>query len=389
MATFPTLYDLLHLPATATAEQIEDAYQEWVLGDASDDDPEAVRQAFELLRNADRRRQYDEQMRIATAALTFIDAANAVMDTNPVEAVRLARRAVEIAPEQATPRYTLTNALLAVNDVAGAEAELRGLITTSPDEAFARFMLARFLLNQERRPDAEAELLKVLERAPEHRGALMLLALISRDSGRYELAIELLERAILADGVEDWHDTDALMDLLIVHALRDNLSDFRSAVERIQAAAPPEPDTTNDLAQRLLTLAVEFFKARAFDFSRETWRAIRPNWVNDPLLEDQYDQIGSPIVHAAEAAAMAVDSRITAPLKHYAAIRYVPNEQATDDTRRSIIHALQHEALDHPDAATELYDYVEETYPAFTEDNEEFLDALRRLVAESLPPDEE
>lgn len=401
MATFPTLYDLLNLPPTATAAEIDDAYEEWVLGDDAQDDPEAspsmagrdpetVREAFELLRDPGRRRQYDDQRRIAAEALPLLDAAKAALETDPAEAVRLARRAVEIAPDQAAPRFVLTNALLALNDSAAAETELRGLVATLPDEAFARFMLARFLLQQERPADAEAELVKVLERDPEHNDALMLLALVSRDSGRYDLAAELLERSVMADGIEDWRDADALLGLLIVHALRDDPGEFRSVLERVGAAVPPGTDAADDAAHRLLALAVEFFNAGSFDYALDVSRALRPDWVADPVLEDQIAQIVPALARVGEAAAMSLDDRVTPPLRRFAAIRYLPGGEEIDDAaRQAVLDGLQHEAAGHPDQATVLYDYVEQAYPAFAQDNAELLETLRYLVAESLPPEED
>ena len=102
----------------------------------------------------------------------------------PDEALAAARRAVQLAPDEAQPHLTLAELLRAQKKYAEAEAELERVIALNPDAEEAYLTLARYQVEQKAFDRARAVLLRLAERQPAQRpGAVPARAPGDRDRG--------------------------------------------------------------------------------------------------------------------------------------------------------------------------------------------------------------
>jgi tetratricopeptide (TPR) repeat protein len=112
------------------------------------------------------------------------------------EAVHAYRRAIELGPEQFTPRYNLANLLRDRGDTVGAIASYGRAIALNPDFADARINLGLLLLQQDRIEEALPHFSRAVEGSPRSHHAHNNLGIALRRAGRVEEAIASLRRAI-------------------------------------------------------------------------------------------------------------------------------------------------------------------------------------------------
>ena len=129
--------------------------------------------------------------------LAWMHAGNAEPD--PVQAVRLLRRAVELAPESCAASYLLGVRLLAVGDEAGT-GELRRCALLAPALGAAQALLGERALAAGDETVGRRLLLEALDENPWLVTSAAVLAQADLAAGRPEAALGPLQRALAADG---------------------------------------------------------------------------------------------------------------------------------------------------------------------------------------------
>ncbi len=106
---------------------------------------------------------------------------------------------IEVSPETVAPAWQLiwekARHMGRSGDVEGAIALYQNLLKQRPGLSEARFELSGLFLRAGRKQSAMIELEKVLEARPQHLRALLSMAELLKDSGRYRRAVDLYKRA--------------------------------------------------------------------------------------------------------------------------------------------------------------------------------------------------
>ena len=124
--------------------------------------------------------------------------------TDPTERARALREAARIAPDDATLRRMLAEALLAAGEPANAEAEFRAALRLEPGDEGARLGLARTFQRQGKLSAALVVLEDALRGGAAGREARLLHARLLLEAGETERAREEYRALVAADpGAED------------------------------------------------------------------------------------------------------------------------------------------------------------------------------------------
>ena len=146
-----------------------------------------------------------------------------------------ARRAVELAPDNADYHHTLARILGQTEQSEDAEGEARRAVELAPDNADYHHTLARILGQWGRLEDAEGEARRAVELAPENADYHDTLARILGQTEQFELAVAEARRAVeLAPENADYHDT-------LAHILRQT-GQLDEAEEVTRRAAEAEAE---------------------------------------------------------------------------------------------------------------------------------------------------
>ena len=233
-----------------------------------------------------------------------------LLDKDPAAAVEPLRKAAELLPDQARPRFllgwalertnhlseaikeyeqaekldarnfdihfSLARALLASNRVSEAEAEFRSALAIKPDSSPAHLGLAESLIAQQKTEPAAEELSKYLSQHPEDSGSRVQLASVFFDAGKMDEALAQLDQAAAAGP-----ETLAALKLRAEIAMRQKkYPDAAAALQKALTLAPHDVDLHARLGHVLL-------ESRDYQGAlRELTEALRVNPQDSEVLRD-------------------------------------------------------------------------------------------------------
>lgn len=212
-----SLYDILGVSRRAETEDIQKAYYRMVRRYRPNEHPDIFRklnEAREVLSDYRRRGAYDQERASGAQVRALADQAALLADKDPQKALALLKNAVALAPDMARPRVLLAHTLMRLREYELAERQYRWLLKEAPTDETLHCRLARCLWLLERDHEALQETRRALELNPAFHEALLLQACLHRQSGEQAAVNATLEQAIANDGVEDFADFPALLQLL-------------------------------------------------------------------------------------------------------------------------------------------------------------------------------
>jgi len=263
-----TLYDILDVSRHASGEEIRRAWFRKVRSIRPDADPEGfqrLNRAREVLADPRARGAYDQEGAHGARIRALADQAALLIDTDPQKALTLLKNAVAIAPDLPRPRALLAHALLRLREFGLAEKQIRWLIQIEPRDEVLHYRLARCLWKQRNGDEALSAIAAALALNPAYHDALVLEAAIRRGDHDFDGVRAALEAAIANDGVEDYADFDALLQLYLLDVEEEDLDAARTA-ERLRAVIPP--DRANDAATRIAHALEDWMRDGRFRTSR-------------------------------------------------------------------------------------------------------------------------
>lgn len=283
------------------AQKPDDAYAHFQLGYAYT----ALQQFDEAKDEYGKAASLDPGMAAAHLNLGLI-----LLDKDPAAAVEPLRKAAELLPDQARPRFflgwaleranqldgaikeyeqaerldaknfdihlSLARALLASNRAPEAEAEFRSALAIKPDSSPAHLGLAESLVAQKKTEPAAEELAKYLSQHPEDSGSRVQLASILLDAGKPTEALAQLDQAAAAGP-----EALAALKLRAEIAMRQKKYDAAAAaLQKALALAPHDEDLRARLGHALL-------ESRDYQGAlRELTEALRSNPEDPDILRD-------------------------------------------------------------------------------------------------------
>ncbi|MBC8140137.1 MAG: tetratricopeptide repeat protein [Armatimonadetes bacterium] len=391
-----SLYTVLGVAETATADEIKRAYYQLVRQVRPDADPKTYhtfQNAGVVLSDPRKRREYDQLRDAGRRVEVLTDQAAAAVASDPQKAFGLLKAAVEIAPDAPRPRLLLAHVLTRLNDFMGAEKQYRHLLKERPFDETLMYRFARCLFVQERYDDAERVLGGAVRLNPRYHDAHILLGRIYEKSGQFGAAIYALEKSIENDGAEDYADFDALLRLLTLHLRMENGAEAESTAQRIMAVlpAPNTPDPTRQCeraAKRMLDRARELVSEDAVITVRAlaALGARLPNGT--PETAQAFAEVSRDARLFAEAKHLQEDHLAPPALKRLAEGLYLNRnlpESERAARKREVTDALHEAVTTNAAKIQNVLEYIKREYPFFSAEQGALLSetaarAVRRLA---------
>ena len=304
-----TYYERLGVPPEASAEEIKRAYYRSVRHHPPERDPEgfrAVREAWETLGDPRTRRQYDTLLHHGgEVERLFTEAGKAHEAGDLAGEERLLRRLLVLDPENEPARVLLASCQLRQERFEDALKQLDRLARAPEPNPVHLYQAAQVRcrladqVGEPRAPGLRQEAVDLFTRAsaldPLNAEPLLGLARLHRSRGEYDPALEVIERAIAADGRVDFQDFEALHLACLIHLDREDFPGFDRTVARIQALAPG-PEARGFVATRLAASALFAARGLAFEASVRLLQAARqfdPEAEGYGTLEDHYRELAA------------------------------------------------------------------------------------------------
>jgi tetratricopeptide (TPR) repeat protein len=377
MAT-ETHYEALGIPESASPELIRRAYFRLVRVHGPQGDPEAyqrLNEAREVLSDPRRRGAYDQELRSGGRIRALIDQAALCADADPQKAMGLLKSAVAIAPDIPRTRALLAHVLMRMKEYPLAEKQYRWLLKVTPHDERLYCQLANCLWRQDRDDAAEEALRKALALNAAYHDAMLLQARIFREAGRTVELVAALERAIANDGVENFADFNALLQLALVHAQQVDPASAEAAVRRLLAVVTPAKAAA--AAEAILRLGQTLCdQGRYDDAGFLLGRLAAP-----PLTEDGQAEVAllaKKARLAQQGRQMAADTLLEGGLAICFGTLYVDQgPEAVREARMDEAFVLLRREQDtKPRALIQRIEYIRREYPEVAADQAAFLEQL-------------
>jgi tetratricopeptide (TPR) repeat protein len=334
-------YELLGVHPKASRDEIKRAYFAAVRRCPPESDPEGykkIREAYDVLMDPKARAKHDAFMAHGEEIVSLFFRAVAHRDADePDEAERCLKRLLALAPDEAPPRNML--GLLQMNAKRWDDAlvTFRALTKKEPEVAvywanYAHAFMEKGDRFQELEKPDEAEqcyrkAIDLFTRAAalESFNASIFLGMAQAFSklGDQDQALEACEKALLADGREDFQDFETFIFMCIVQLRRGALDEIERVARRVRAVLPPGPDPKKLAVARFVHLGAELIKAKRFQDAPAFMRAAL---IIDPDDED----LEGFIAHADtlkraddEMGRFLEDTRVIEPLRRLALLYFL------------------------------------------------------------------
>ncbi|MFM7322404.1 MAG: DnaJ domain-containing protein [Armatimonadota bacterium] len=263
-----SLYDVLDVSRHATGEEIRRAWFRKVRAIHPEADPERfqrLNQARDVLGDPRRRGAYDQERAHGARIRSLADQAALWIESDPQKALALLKNAVAIAPDLPRPRVLLVHTLLRLREHALAEKQIRWLLENDPRDEVLQYRLARCLWKQRKGDDALVAIEAALALNPAYHDAIVLEAAVRRGDHDFDGVRAALEAAIANDGVEDFADFAALLQLLLLSVEEDDL-DIPAAADRVRRVVPTEQ--VDEAAAKVVEALEEWMRDGRYDRAR-------------------------------------------------------------------------------------------------------------------------
>ncbi len=383
-------YDILGVPATATLEEIKAAYFRLVRVYRPQMFPERFQQfneASRTLTDERRRKEYDQLRKAGRRVQVLVDQGAACADKDPQKAITLLKSAIALAPDAPRPRAMLAHVLMKINEFEVAERLYRWLLEQNPRDETLHCKLGKCLWAQKKINEAERELFEAVRINPLYHDAVSTLGQIYEATGMTDYAVQALEQAIANDGVENYHDFDSLMGLLLLHLSRNDHQQVERSARRLLAVLPPgDPAKCAKAIRRLYGRAHEFFESGAYAPAAELLRHAGRAPLEDNDLKNQIAQLAQNIALTVEARRLNGDDMVTTGLRQCMNLRFLdraPAEQKASK-RDSVLARLQSDLAEDARAVGISIEYLRREYPGIAAAEAEFLAQLQIRVARRL-----
>jgi len=383
-------YEVLGVPDTATLEEIKDAYFRLVRTYRPQIFPERFQkfnEASRTLTDDRRRKEYDQIRKAGRRVQVLVDQGAACADKDPQKAITLLKSAIALAPDAPRPRAMLAHVLMKINEFEVAERLYRWLLEQNPRDETLHCKLGKCLWAQKKINDAERELFEAVRINPLYHDAVSTLGQIYEATGMTDYAVQALEQAIANDGVENYHDFDSLMGLLLLHLSRNDHQKVERSARRMLAVLPPnDPARCAKAIRRLYGRAHEFFESGAYAPAAELLRHATRAPIEDEELQEQITQLAQNIALTVEARRLNGDDMVTVGLRQCMNLRFLdrsPSEQK-GSKRDSVLVRLQSDLAEDPRAVGISVEYLRREYPGIAAAETEFLQQVLIRVARRL-----
>ena len=376
-----SLYEVLGVSSEATASEIKKAYFLLVRKFRPEENPEKFQQfndAYATLSDPAQRREYDLMQQFGPQITALLERAEELLEDDPAQAIRLSKQAVILAPEMRLPRRSLAWALLSTREFASAETEMRRLLTTWPNDVPLRFELSRCLWLQDKNAEAEVEARTVLAETPHDQNVYLLLSHIYWDMDLPAQSVAILEESIRQNGKEDENDLKALLELLKAHTAQENDSEASRTVGRLYALTP---DSGDWISSEIFDLAIEAFRAQAWQAAWKTLKHIWRHTVQDAALAERLDKAYWVMGAHADAARMQNDAQTIPELKHFALACYLDPEDELKEQYEAIVSELFRFATGSPAAAQKIFSALVQNYPCLAQNQADLLHDINAAIA--------
>ncbi len=297
------LYERLGADPNAPAEQLRKAYFRALRAHTAEDDPtghQAVREAWEILGDEERRRRYDAGQRGGgEAEQLLIQGRAALAEENPQRAVELLRRVLAIAPGMEDASHLLVRALgdaerydEAIETAKRARSKfgthLSMLVLAEAHFRKVRALTKGVWANVTRVHFADLDaatkaFLDAAAAAPADSAGLVGAAQVAQYRKNHAEARRLAERAIASDGKVDFDDVAALSIIVLSHIAEKEVQSAAATLDRIAAIAPDSEEVREAVARDLIDYAIMMFKNGAY---REAKLLLEPCARLAPNLDE-------------------------------------------------------------------------------------------------------
>jgi curved DNA-binding protein CbpA len=394
-----THYAVLGIEETDSADDVRRAYYRLVRQHPPEADPEGfkkVREAYQVLSDAEQRKQYDAIRRFGETIRECMDRGLAAREADdPETAVREFRRALALEPSLTYVRNQLALALLEASQQEAALAQMRQVVEREPDSHVYRHNLGVIYAEMEYDDAAMSAFRRAVELDRLAIDSLMALARLLWRQERRNEAVEAVNQAINADGVENFQDFPLLQHLTEMQLIYDDGNEADQTIARILKVVPDDPDAKAYAAHSLAYSGWQAYQEYAFSPALrlvEAARAIEPLEQIESLFEvvrvlpglaEEYDR-------------MKDDVSVPEPLRHLLITDFLEmlpraeteDEEETDwaEHRKDWIDIIAHE-LDSSETRLKSYQWgcqqVRRCYPTFAEVGAAYLDRLENLEQQS------
>jgi tetratricopeptide (TPR) repeat protein len=226
-----------------------------------------------LQRSADAKTEYEKAISLdPKMSAAYLNLGLTLLETDPQAAISPLKKAVELSPDQAEPRFllgaafersgkatpaieqyqaaekldtknfdihfALARTLLAVNRPGNAELEFHAALALRPESGPAHLGLVQSLVGQKKSDAAEAELAAYLETQPNDTQARIELASVLVDLGKPDAALAQLDR-VAAAGPEN---LQALKLRSLIYFQMKRYDDAATSLQKAAVLAPDDPD---------------------------------------------------------------------------------------------------------------------------------------------------
>lgn len=376
-------YDILGIPATASHEEVKQAYYRLVRRFSPRQYPsdfQRITRAYYTLGDKTRKAEYDQARANGRRVTVLVDQAALAAEKDPQKAMVLLKSAVTLAPDMPRPRALLAHVLMRIGEFEVAERQYRWLVRYAPQDEMIRLRLSRCIFRQGRLADAEAELRETLKLNPGYHDALTLLSEIYEAGHLQHAQEEALERAVLNDGKVNWADFDALTRLFLLQLERHDGEAVQQASERLRSVISTE--RAPEAVQKLSALAEDHRKEGKLGLATNLLKhaALIPLGEENAELAEALPQQQARLERIAEAKTLICDTLLGSGLKALIQTFYL--EEGKDAIRQSRMQAaldrIKQETEFDPRGFIQQLEYIRKEYSKIGTDQEGTFAVLRR-----------
>ncbi|MBW3624385.1 MAG: DnaJ domain-containing protein [Armatimonadetes bacterium] len=396
------LYQTLELTPGATPEEIKRAYFRLVRRHPPEKDPETfknIRAAYETLKDEKARRDYDDFQRHGDEITDlFSEAERLIQEEQWDDAIRPLKRLLVMAPGFDMARNHLGLCYFYREDWEGAKKIFQALTQRRPDVPLFWMNYGTVFLLEAQNQEQEIRKSPLLEQARAlfqraqqlesfNSEPYLAISQTFREEGRYSEALTWAERALSADGKEDFQDFDTLFEICIIHLRSGDPDQIEKTTTRIISLLPDDEDARKYAAYRFGRLAVDLDELRLYHLSSPLYQAALKF---DPLNEDLqglYEHSRNIAQALGEYDAFIADSSVVDYFRRLVSL-YVSEASGTEhEDREEILEDIWAELDYHtPREVLNSVNRMKAQYPAIYALNDSHFDELADLARESLSP---
>ncbi len=303
------LYSLFGIKPDVDQATLRRAYFKALRKHSAEKDParhQELRQAYEVLGDEQRRREYDNLQEGGGEVGRLMDEGNAAFaDERWAEAARAYKRALALSPDHLPARLQLARAL-AQQGSRGAAFKILAKVAADNDELELHSELGWIGLSEiieatENEPTKmtsahKRRLLAVREAfdrciqiSSDSRAGYYGRARVSYFQENWEQVRRWAQKSVDAGGPADFEDYPALALIAETHILQGNATTAASTIRKIQAIVPDQPEVRAFAAEQFIRFGLMLMKMRVFSNAVEIFKACKGLHPDESQLKELID----------------------------------------------------------------------------------------------------